>query len=92
MVEERLDLTGQEGACGKLLLTQEEWVVCMKQRQAELGTSGDHKPSGGDWRRNRRPIKKCTGGNKASSSRDISDNKCHNCKKVGHWARDCRKP
>jgi hypothetical protein len=67
---------------GKLLLTEEQWKEKMRQHSnAGQGSSG-----GGEQRR--RPRKHGNGGRKGAQR----DDKCHNCRRTSHWARDCRQP
>jgi hypothetical protein len=67
---------------GKLLLTEEQWKEKMHQRSnARQGSSG------GDEQR-RHPRKRGNGGKKGPQH----DDKCHNCGRTSHWARDCRQP
>jgi hypothetical protein len=64
----------------KLLLTEEQWKEKMRQRSnAGQGSSG-----GGEQRR--RPCKRGNDGKKGAQR----DDKCHNCGRTDHWARDCR--
>jgi hypothetical protein len=66
----------------KLLLTEEQWKEKMRQRSnVEQGSSG-----GGEQRR--RSCKRGNDGKKGAQR----DDKCHNCRCTGHWARDCRQP
>jgi hypothetical protein len=65
---------------GKLLLTKEQWKEKIRQRSnAGQGLSG-----GGEQRR--RPRKRGNDGKKGAQR----DDKCHNCGRTSHWARDCR--
>jgi hypothetical protein len=64
---------------GKLLLTEEQWKEKMHQRSnVGQGSSG-----GGEQRR--RPRKSGNDGEKGAQC----DDKCHNCGRTDHWARDC---
>jgi hypothetical protein len=66
----------------KLFLTEEQWKEKMRQR-INVGQGS----SGGDEQR-RRPHKRGNGGKKGTQR----DDKCHNCGRTDHWARDCRQP
>jgi hypothetical protein len=67
---------------GKLLLTEKQWKEKMRQRSnAVQGSFG-----GGEQRR--RPRKRGNGGKKGAQH----DDKCHNCGRTDHWARDCHQP
>ncbi|CAN6200243.1 unnamed protein product [Urochloa humidicola] len=69
---------------GKLLLTEEQWLARQKERNASERSS---KPKQGK-RRPRRPKKKNTTDARDAPAKD----KCLNCGRTGHWAKDCRSP
>lgn len=74
-------------------------VACALQGQ---GSSSRQKPRDGYGSNRRRGKLKCHGngyaagggggGTASNGDRDVSKDKCHNCEKLGHWARDYRKP
>jgi hypothetical protein len=67
---------------GKLLLTVEQWKEMMCHR-----SNAGQGLSGGDEQR-RCPRKRGNNGKKGVQR----DDKCHNCGRTDHWARDCRHP
>jgi hypothetical protein len=84
---------------GRLLLMEEEWIARMKAR--EKGGSSGSGGSGGDGGRDkgRGKNKGCggwhSGGGANSNCQEGSEDgtgrgACHNCMKLGHWARNCR--
>ena len=78
---------------GKLLFTEEQWLV--RQRERKKGEASDSSASGSSSSRKRRPRKrdKARGGapGGADGERKATlDNTCNNCGRTGHWAKDCR--
>jgi hypothetical protein len=67
---------------GKLLLTEEQW----KEKMCQRSNAGQGSFGGGEQRR--RPRKH--GNNRKKGVQ--RDDKCHNCRRTGHWARDCHQP
>jgi hypothetical protein len=74
-------------AGGKLLLTEEKWQACMKEKQAGDEGSSKSVPSKGGPKSHPRGHQK----KKNSGGKDDRDT-CLNCGKKGHWAKDCRVP
>ncbi|XP_078437272.1 uncharacterized protein LOC144707891 [Wolffia australiana] len=72
---------------GKLYLTEEEWDLRRRKRDA------DNKPAGGSStaaHRGRRGRGRGRGSDKSSSSGRPSGDECRRCGKMDHWARECR--
>jgi hypothetical protein len=65
-----------------LLLTEEQW----KERTRQRNDAGQGSSDGGELRRRSR---KCGNSRKKGAQRA---DKCHNCSRTGHGARDCRQP
>ncbi|BAF15572.2 Os04g0582400 [Oryza sativa Japonica Group] len=86
-------------AGGKLFLTEEQWTARWKEKQAAESSSGKAKSGGGN-RRRRGGKKKAEAaahdgdraGRDTQEGREPNRDKCRNCGRTGHWAKDCRQP
>jgi hypothetical protein len=66
----------------KLLLIEEQW----KEKMCQRSNAGQGSSGGGE--QHRCPRKRGNSGKKGAQR----DDKCHNCGRTSHWARDCRQP
>ena len=89
-MENRLEPEESHAVGSKLLLTEEQWLERMKERKQGQGSSG----TANARRRAPAPRKKGGGGgsNGKAAARNLSHDKCRNCGRYGHWAKDCRSP
>ena len=93
VVEDRAETPARTAAGGQLLLTEEQWAAPLRERKqggllclAGGGGSGTR----GRWRG--KPRRKAEGAGKDGGDRVTDKDRCRNCGKVGHWARDCKEP
>jgi hypothetical protein len=84
----------------KLHLTQEQWGACQgdgNKGESPPSTGGRkrgkrHKVSGGAQAKVRGCAEGSTRGGAAGNQKPARDDACHNCGKLGHWAKKCRQP
>ncbi|RLN23644.1 hypothetical protein C2845_PM07G28310 [Panicum miliaceum] len=76
---------------GKLYFTEEQWLAWMKQRRDGKGSSKPPKSSGGGRSRSRGARKRTRAPDTKDGGDDDKD-RCLNCGRFGHWAKDCHKP
>jgi hypothetical protein len=98
--DEPQTLSGPITVGGKLHLTQEQWKACQGD-----GKKGESSPST-DYRKCGKPPKARGGaqagargraeggarGGAAGNQKPTRYDVCHNCDKLGHWAKQCRQP
>jgi hypothetical protein len=88
-------LSGPITVGGKLHLTQEQWEACQsdgKKGESPPSTGGrkhgkQHKSRGGAQAGAQVHAECSAGGGAPGNQKPTRDNACHNCGKLGHWAK-----
>jgi hypothetical protein len=87
-------------AMGRLMLCEEDWEACRKERREQENSGGDTSSCNrgkrqdrgherGSTPRNGRDGRNMAAGN-VTGWKPPSGTLCHNCGKGSHWAKDCR--
>jgi hypothetical protein len=96
--DEPQPLSGPITIGGKVYLTREQWEACQgdgKKGESPSSTSGRkrgkrHKSRGGTQVGAQGRAKGSARGGTADNQKPAWDDACHNCGKLGHWAKECR--
>jgi hypothetical protein len=102
--DEPQPLSGPITVGGKLHLTREQWEACQGDRKKGESSPSTGSRKHGKPRKARGGAQAKVGGRAEGSAREgahggaadnqkpARDDVCHNCGKLGHWAKKCRQP
>jgi len=86
VVEDRAETPARTTAGGQLLLTEKQWAARLRERKQGGGLLCFAR------RRRGKPRRKAKGTDKDGGDRAADKDRCRNCGKIEHWARDCKEP